>query len=227
MISLEAMKINQTYLRLFGIAGMLGGLILFAGDMLFYYDATSTHLKLNMGHASDFRIKASAVSALLGMWFYLLGLGQIYYAFKPSSSIVRNLVLICFAGIFSTYGVVHAAYVAIAATAKLSVTHQLDLETATALASAANDTLRLFAYPLFGLLSFLFIRQVWHNKTLYPRWMIFFFPLIPFLLQGLITGLLSGRVWIVIAGGYLNLILLLFFFGSTVALWNRKDERKT
>ena len=42
------MEIKQSYLRLMGLAGILGGLILFAGDMLFYYDGTSTDLKLNM-----------------------------------------------------------------------------------------------------------------------------------------------------------------------------------
>jgi hypothetical protein len=52
-----------------------------------------------------------------------------------------------------------------------------------------------------------------------------FFPLLPFVIQQPICERLSGSIWIVICGGYLNLILMLFFTGSTIALWNpRKSE---
>ena len=214
------MNINQTWLRIMGISGLLGGLILFAGDMLFYYDPAGTNLKINMGHAADIRIMLSGITALLATWFYLFGLGQVYYAFKPARSAVRNIVIVCFAGILTAYGIVHAAYVAIAVAAKLAVQNQLDIETATALASSINQTLRLFVYPIFALLSFLFIYQVWQRKTLYPRWMILFFPLIPFLLRGIVGKFLSGSISIVIMGGYLNLILVLFFAASTIALWH-------
>jgi hypothetical protein len=110
--------------------------------------------------------------------------------------------------------------VAIAATAKLAAQYQLDIEMATALASKINQTLRLFIYPIFAILSFLFISQVWKRKTLYPRWMILFFPLIPFLFRGIIGKFLSGSIQIIIMGGYFNLILVLFFAASTLALWN-------
>lgn len=202
--------------------GALGGLILFAGDMLFYYAGDSTDLKLNMGHSSDLRIMLSGISALLATWFYMIGLGQIYYAFKPASAKTRNIVIISFAAIFIAYGIVHAAYVAIAATAKLSVEHQLDMETATALASQTNNLLRFFVYPFFAVLSFVFIRQVWQKKTLYPQWMVFFFPLLPFLLSTFIGKILNGGLWVVIMGGYLNLMLVVFFLASTAALWNSK-----
>jgi hypothetical protein len=204
------MKINQFWLRMLGISGILGGLLLFTGDMLFYYDSASTNLKLNMGNSSDQRIIISGITALVSTWLYMLGLGQVYYAFRPTKILVRNIVVISFGGILISYGVVHAAYVAIAATAKLSVQYELDMVTATALASKTNDMLRLLVYPVFAVLSLLFINQVWKRKTLYPRWMILFFPLLPFLFQGLISKVLSGSLWIIIVGGYLNLILVVF-----------------
>lgn len=218
------MGINQTWCRVMGILGMLGGLVLFAGDMLFYYNNTNTDLLMNMGQASDTRILLSGISAMVGSWLYMLGLGQVYYAFKPSSTVVRNLVLLCLAGIFIAYGVVHAAYVAIATTAKVAVENQLDIEATSALSSRINDALRWFVYPLFAVASFLFIKQVWQLKTLYPRWVILFFPLIPFLFQSLFDKVLSGTAWVVIMGGYLNWMLVLFFAASTIALWNRTTE---
>jgi len=214
------MKINRTWLRIMGITGLLGGLILFAGDMLFYYDPDNANIKNNMGYASDFRILLSGISALFATWFYLFGLVSVYYAFKPAKSSIRNTLIVCFAGILSAYGIIHGAYVAIAATAKLAVQYQLDIDMATALASRINHALRLFIYPIFALLSFLFIYQVWNKKTLYPRWMILFFPLIPFLFRGIIGKFLNGSLQIVIMGGYFNLILVLFFAASTIALWN-------
>ncbi len=213
------MEIDRSWLRIMGLAGVLGGLALFAGDMLFYYSSAGTDLQLNMGGASDARIIASGVAGLVGTWLYVVGAGQVFQAFKTTTALARNTVTACFVAIFIAYGIVHGAYIAIATSARLSVGYQIDMETATALAVQANNTLRLLIYPIFALLSYVFITRVWSRKTLYPRWMILFFPLIPFLFQGLISRSLSGSVWIVIVGGFFNLILVVFFAASTIALW--------
>ena len=207
-----------------GLCGILGGLVLFAGDMLFYYDSSSTDPNLNMGNASDTRIVYSGISALIATWLYMIGLGQVYYAFKPATTLMRNIVIACFTSILISYGIVHAAYIAIATTAKLAVENDLDMETATRLSSSINETLRWFVYPIFALLSYLFISQVWKRRSLYPRWIILFFPLIPFLLQDLIGRTLSGALWVVIMGGYLNLILVVFFTASTISLWKTNNN---
>lgn len=216
------MTINKFWIRIMGLSGILGGIILFVGDMLFYYDSINTNFEQNMGNASDFRIIASGVSALFATWLYMIGLGQVHYAFKPVNPILRNSVLISFGGILTAYGIIHAAYVAIATTAKLSIKYNIDMMNATSLASETNQILRLFVFPVFAILSFLFISQVWKRKTLYPRWILLFFPLVPFLVQDLICQFLSGSVWIVVCGGYLNLILIVFFTASTISLWNIK-----
>lgn len=216
------MNTNQFWVRVFGLFGILGGLTLFIGDMLFYYHSSNTNLIENMGNASNDRIIASGITALFAAWFLVLGVGQIYHAFKPSKSVFRNIVLSCFGAIFIAYGVIHGAYIAIATSAKLAIENNLNISETVSLANEANSILRLFVYPIFGILSVLFIILVWKRKTLYPRWIILFFPLIPFLMQGSICKSLSGSMWVVICGGYLNLILILFFTASTIALWNKK-----
>ena len=85
-------KINIKWIRFFGIAGMLGGIILFIGDMLFYYSPNSTDFLQNMAVTSDARIIASGVCALLTSWLYLLGAGQVYYAFKIDQSKAKYIV---------------------------------------------------------------------------------------------------------------------------------------
>ena len=216
------MILNNFWTKIFGVFGILGGITLFAGDMLFYYDPINTNLFKNMGNASDSRIIYSAVTALLASWFYILGVVHVYQAFKPTKSLIKNTVLICFAAIIISYGVVHGAFVAIATSSKLAIQNNLDLNESILLASESNNVLRLLVYPIFGLLSVLFIYQVWKKNTLYPRWIILFFPLIPFLIQDFICKNLSGNIWIIVCGGYLNHILIIFFTASTIALWNKK-----
>ena len=216
------MSLNNFWTKIFGVFGILGGVTLFAGDMLFYYDPINTNLFKNMGNASDSRIIYSAVTALLATWFYSLGVVHVYQAFKPCKTLVKNIIFICFAAITISYGVVHGAFVAIATSSKLAIQNNLDLNESILLASEANNVLRLLVYPIFGLLSVLFIYQVWKKNTLYPRWIILFFPLIPFLIQDFICKNLSGNIWIIVCGGYLNHILIIFFTASTIALWNKK-----
>tara|TARA_Y100000287_G_scaffold66368_1_gene52383 strand:+ start:8 stop:661 length:654 start_codon:yes stop_codon:yes gene_type:complete len=217
------MEINKFWSRLFGICGIMGGLTLFSGDMLFYYDPINANLYENMGNASDSRIIISTITALIASWLYVLGSIHVYQAFKQTKPIIKNLVLFCFATISIAYGVVHGAFVAIATSSKLAVENDLNLNQATLLAVEANNILRSIVYPIFGLLSFLFITQVWKRKTLYPRWILLFFPLIPFLLEDVICKNLSGSISIIICGGYLNHILIIFFTASSIALWNKNN----
>ena len=217
------MEINKFWSRLFGICGIMGGLTLFSGDMLFYYDPINANLYENMGNASDSRIIISAITALIASWLYVLGSIHVYQAFKQTKPIIKNLVLFCFAAISIAYGVVHGAFVAIATSSKLAVENDLNLNQATLLAVEANNILRSIVYPIFGLLSILFITQVWKRKTLYSRWILLFFPLIPFLLENVICKNLSGSISIIICGGYLNHILIIFFTASSIALWNKNN----
>lgn len=214
------MELKKFWCRTLGLFGILGGFTLFAGDMLFYYDPINDNLHENIGDVSDLRIMISGVTALFGAWFYMLGIGQIYYAFRPTKPIIRNSVLICFGAISIAYGVIHSAYLAIATTTKLATQNNLNLNETVSLALETNNLLRLIVYPIFGILCLLFITQVWKRKTLYPRWILLFFPLIPFMMQDFICEHLSGTISIIVCGGYLNLILVVFYTASTVALWN-------
>ena len=193
---------------------------------MFYFNEESTDLVRNMSQASDFRIKASAVSALLASWCYVLGLPHLNFAFSPAQPAIRKGIVLGFGSIFIAYGVIHGAFVAIATSAKLAMDHQLDLEESIVLARQANDVIRAFVYPIFGVVSLFFIAQVWKRRTLYPRWILLVYPLTTLVLFELvISKLLSGAVWTIVMGGHFNLILVLFFAVSTIVLWNEKPAR--
>jgi penicillin amidase len=201
-----------------GLAGLLGSLLLFAGDMLFYYNGAATDLAANMAAASSQRIILSALTALLGAWFYTLGAGQVYYAFQPAKKWLRMTVFLSFAAIMIAYGVVHGAYVALATAAHSAVELGQEPQALMGLALQANQSLRTLTYLPFAIFTLLFIPAVWQRGTHYPRWILIFSPIILFLLNGPVTSQLSGAAKTIIGGGYLNLILLIFFGSSTLAL---------
>ena len=209
--------------RICGLLGILGGFLLFMGDMLIYYLPDSTNLLLNMGIVSEQRIVLSGLTALFSAWCYTLGLGQVYFAFSTTKKIFRRIVVLSFGMILIAYGVIHAGFMAIATTSQLAVSNDLDLNSATLLARRIDELLRLFIYPLFALCSLVFITQVWNKKTRYPRWILFFFPLLSFGLKFFFERWLEGHVWVIVIGGYYNLMLILFFVASTIALWNQKQ----
>jgi hypothetical protein len=212
---------------LLGISGILGSLTLLAGDMLFYYNGSQTDLIANMAAVSSQRIILSGLAALFATWLYVLGSGQIYYAFQPARRWLRLSVFLSFAAIMIAYGIVHGAYIAIATSAQNAAGLGLDPRALTELAIAANQALRQVTYLPFGIFTLLFIPAVWMKKTFYPRWIILFSPIILFLLNGVITNNLTGKLKTIIGGGYLNLLLLVFFSASTIALWlNRPRPEK-
>ena len=198
--------------------GILGGVVLYAGDMLLYYHPERTDRLMNMAEGAEWRIRLSGIFALLSTWFYMFGLIPVYKAFEPAKPFVRNLVVGLFAAVLISYGVVHGAYTAIAISARIALENDLDMSENTLLAIMINNDIRLVVYPIFALLSGLFIYWVGRGKTLYPRYMVFFFPLLPFLLRGLVKNTLHGKWEILIWGGYLNLILVLFFTASIISL---------
>lgn len=209
---------KQSIINLSGIAGILGGLVLFAGDMMLYYSNGQQSMTETMGMVPGSRIVGSAGTALLGAWLYLAGTVSVFHAFEPCKPVIRFLITSCFAAIAVGYGVVHAVFTAIADSAQLAIAHQLKMEAAVALAREADGLLRLMIYPFFAVLTVLFVHQVWTRKSHYPRWILLGFPLIWFFLQGMITSRLSGTSYVIIAGGYLNLQMVLFFLCSTIAL---------
>ncbi len=203
-----------------GVSGVAGSLLLFAGDMLFYFHGERTDLIANMAECSPNRIVISGVLALVAAWLYTLASGQIYYAFQPARKWVRLAAFASFAAVMIAFGVVHGAYVAIATSAKNAAALGAPPDAMTQLAIATNDAMRLLTYLPFGIFTILFVWAVWKKETHYPRWMLFFTPVIPVLLNDLVVGNLEGRLRTIIGGGYLNLILLVFFTSSTIALWH-------
>jgi hypothetical protein len=201
-----------------GLAGMAGSLVMFAGDMLFYYNGAQTDLYAGMAQASFSRIVASGLCAVIGGWLYTLGAGHIYYAFQPAKRWVRLTAFIAFAMVMIAMGIIHGAYVALATSAQDAVQFGLKPDALKQLPLITNNSMRAVGMLPFAIFAACFIATVWEKDTLYPRWMLVFCPLFPMFLAGAVTKNLGGEVKAIVAGGYFNLAFLLFFTASTLAL---------
>ena len=69
-----------------GMSGIMGGCLLFMGDMLLFYAPVATDKFEVMGHFPAWRIVLSGQSALLAVSFYVLACVQIQYAFEPTKN---------------------------------------------------------------------------------------------------------------------------------------------
>jgi hypothetical protein len=218
--------ISRTLGPLLGLSGMLGSSIMFAGDMLFYYNGDQTDLYAGMAQASFGRIVASGLCAVVGAWFYTLGAGQIYYAFQPAKQWVRLTAFFSFAMVMIAMGVIHGAYVALATSAQNAVQFGLEPDALKQVALSTNNSMRAVGFVPFGVFAACFIATVWEKDTLYPRWMVLLCPIFPMFLAGFITKRLGGEFKAIIAGGYFNLVFLVFFAISTLVLASSKPGVK-
>ena len=208
-----------------GISGIMGGLLLFMGDMLFFYGPVATDKFEVMGNLPAWRIVLSVQSALLAVSFYVLACGQIQHAFEPTKKWLRWTVCGSFVFIMLAYGVVHGAFIAVAVAAQIAVDLDLPAQALSALAVTSNDAIRQLVYPVFVLFSVLFVVAVWTRQTAYPRWLALCSPATFFVVREPLVSRLPANLQSVVDGGYLNLIIMVFFTLATSALWVAQEPK--
>lgn len=220
----SSLEISPNAALFFGIMGILGSLTLFTGDMLFYYRGSEMDFIANMAQASDSSITLSAISALFAAWFYTIAAGQMYYAFQPAEKWLQLSIFLSFLAIMIAYGIVHAAYVAIAISAKNASALGVSPHSLVELAVTVNHTLRDIVYVPFALFTLLFTFAVVQKKSYFPRWILIPSPIVLFVLSEFLINLLTGEIKAIVSGGYLNLLLLVFFSCTTFALWRKSHD---
>lgn len=216
-MSLEAIII----IRLCGIAGFLGGLVTGIGDLLYNHIPGSTQtLYEKMAAFSQKRLVTAGALGLIGSWLYLFGAIHIYYAFLPTGDLFVLTVSISFALVAVAYGVAHASYFAIGSAVKIARDNHLDVISAGKLGETLFSKIVLITYIPVAVFSLLTIYGVVSRRSAYPMWMFVFLPIVPYLLRSVILKILRGRVRELVRDSYDNFVILLYFFVSTLVLWN-------
>ncbi|MCX6058742.1 MAG: hypothetical protein NTW69_11395 [Chloroflexi bacterium] len=207
--------------RLCGIAGVLGALIMGTGDLLYHHiPGSKLSLADRMSSFPQKRLVTAGIFGLIGSWLYMLSVFHIYFAFLSVGAGFALSVSFSFTMVAIAYGVAHASYYAIASSAKVARENNLDVEAAGKIGEALFSRVVLVTYIPVAISMLLMLYGVFSGRSAYPIWMVIFLPIVPYLLRIPILKILSGRAHELVRDSYDNFVLLLFFIMSTIVLWN-------
>jgi hypothetical protein len=210
-------------IKLTGILAIIGATIMFIGDMLLYFTSSPVNnfqkeIISIMGNISPTRLIIGGAIGPLATGLYIIGYYQIYLAIKPTyKKIAKVIFAVLSFGII--YGGSFHAFFPI-----LGFMSSTGSEEALILAESYSITIfNLMFIP--SLLAYLMLTYlILTRKTYYPRWIVFVSPFILFWLSPLVQQL-PQPFMMVVAGGWSNLIFILFFSVSTYTLIKNNDDQ--
>jgi hypothetical protein len=208
-------------LRWFGISGIIGSILFIAGDLLYnHVPGSSKRPTEKMSNMPESRLLNAGTLGLVGCWFYTLASGQIYIAFQPVGVTFALVVFLIFAAVMICYGITHTAFFAIASGAQVAARLGSDIESGGRLGNRFYQRLVKITYIPVAFASLTMLYGIVSGQSMYPRWMAIFLPIIIYLLRNPILSVLRGRPREILNDSYDNIVLLVFYFISTIVLWN-------
>ncbi len=208
-------------LRLSGISGILGSMIFIFGDLLYnHVPGSKKSPALKMSKMTESRLLTAGILGLLGCWFYILASLHLYIAFRPSGDLFAFILLLSITAVMICYGISHTAYFAIATGAQVADNLGSDAELGGKLGNTFFKKLVYITYIPVSIFSVMMVIGIITGRSMYPRWMIVFLPIVIYLLKKPITRILKGRLREIVNDSYDNLVLFIFYVISTVVLWN-------
>lgn len=208
-------------IRLCGVAGIFGALTMGLGDLLYnHIPGSKQTLYEKMSAFPQKRLVTAGILGLIGSWLYFFSVFHVYYAFLSVGKLFALAMALSFGLVAIAYGVGHASYFAIGVAAKLAHDNQLDVTSAGKSAEALFSKIVLITYVPVAVFSLPTMYGVISGRSAYPIWMFIFLPIVPYLLRPIVLKTLRGRVHELVRDSYDNFVLLLYFFMSTLVLWN-------
>jgi len=173
-----------------------------------------------MSSLTDKRLINAGMLGMIGCWFYTLAALHLYIAFRPAGEPFASILFLAFAATMICYGIGHAGYFAIAAGARASVSLGADAEAGGKLGNTFFQKLTFITYIPTAIASLMMVYAVLAGRSLYPRWMLIFLPIIIYLLKTPVTRILRGHLKELVNDSYDNIVLFVFYALSTIVLWN-------
>jgi hypothetical protein len=208
-------------LRVFGLCGILASIIFIFGDLLYnHIPGSAATVAEKMARLTPARLMNAGILGLIGCWLYTLAALHIFLAFRPAGDLFSYALLLIFGAVMIAYGFSHAAYFSIAAGARVAAENGTDANAGGKLGNAFFQRLVKIIYIPVGISSLMMIYGILSGRSLYPRWMVVFLPILIYLLKGPLLRLLRGRLRELVNDSYDNLILFIFYLASTLVLWN-------
>jgi len=208
-------------LRLFGLSGIIGSTLFIFGDLLYnHIPGSKNSPTVKLSKMPESRLLNAGTLGLIGCWFYVLASLHLYIAFRPAGNIFAFIFLLAFAATMICYGISHTAYFAIASGARVAAKLGSDVESGGKLGNTFFQRLVYITYIPVAIFSLMMIYGIVTGRSLYPRWMVVFLPIIIYLLKTPVMRILKGRLQEIINDSYDNIVLFVFSVLSTVVLWN-------
>ncbi|MBS1840235.1 MAG: hypothetical protein JSS69_01485 [Acidobacteria bacterium] len=219
---------EETNRRFAGIAGLLGALLFFAGDMLFcghLGSGANFHQGMldTVRHASLARLYAGGLVGPVAACLCVLGFWHVYRNVNPPRRFLAKFMLVCFAVLMIFGSAVHALW-----TAKglaMQNCYGSDDAGCRALLPAINSYWSL-AYNLGAapgyLAAILLIGFVILGKSRYPRWTVLANPAFLILLSPLAEQI-PAPLGAILVGGSANLAIAFFFLISILTTWKTPE----
>ena len=225
MSNLDTSERNR---RLAGIAGLLGALLFFAGDMLFYGHlgpGSNFHdgMLNTVRHASLARLYVGGLVGPVAACLGILGFWHVYRNVNTPRFFAR-LMLVAFVALMVFGSAVHTLW-----TAKgLAIQNCYGSDDVGCRALLpALDSYWSLAYNLGAapgyLAAILLICLTLFGKTCYPRWTVLANPAFLILLSPLAERI-PAPFGAIFAGGSTNLSIAIFFLVSILTTWSRKES---
>jgi hypothetical protein len=224
------MQISQQNRRLAGAAGVLGALLFFAGDMLFY-----GHLGPGAGfhegmlatvtNASLARLFAGGLVGPVAACLCIVGFWHVYLNVRPSAARIGQVILAAFFVLMVFGSAIHTLWTAKGLAFKYCYGNNDDAG-CHALMQAINSYWNL-AYNIGAVPGYvgalLLIALVLFGKTWYPKWTVLANPAALMLLSPL-AGRAPAPFGAILAGGFTNLAIAIFFLVSLWTTWTRPEK---
>ncbi|NOU16238.1 MAG: hypothetical protein HOO91_01585 [Bacteroidales bacterium] len=205
------MKIST--LQILALIGILGGLLMFIGDMFFYLvpiDGNSFFkgtIFIMSQRQNLWLVMGALVGPLAGLLLSISSI-SIYIALKPYNKFLPIIISISFIIIFTFGGAFQTLYALQGSYYRIG-DPQIKADVFYYLGQIMNPIQKIML--VFGSLgNFLFILFILLKKTLYPKWVIFFTPLTALLIV-YIYMIVPYPLGAFIVGGWTNICLILFF----------------
>jgi hypothetical protein len=182
-------------LRWSGIFGVIGAILFITGDLLYNHIPGSTQKPAEkMSKLPVSRLLNAGLLGMIGCWLYTLASIQIYLAFRPAGGTFAVVIFLAFAVTMINYGIGHTAYFAIASGAQVAVQLGSNAETGGKLGNTFFQKVLYITYIPVGICSLMMVYGISTGRSLYPRWMVIFLPILIYLLKTPINHVLRGRL---------------------------------
>lgn len=214
--------------KLTGLAGVIAGLLMFSGDMLFYGhwgSGANFHQGMiaTVRQACDQRLFTGGLIGPVAACLFIVGFWHVFLNLEPRAPAAARVVFLSLSAFMVGGSAVHALWTPYGLALKYCYGQEAPcsqlIEVIRSYWTAAYKLTAVPAY--FGFI--LLIALVLVGRTRYPRWTVIANPAILLLLEPLAER--GPAPWgAVLSGGFTNLSFVVFFLISVATTWSEHSE---